>query len=79
MQDELLNSSTIKNVKQTIDGFPEKYKAQAHVRDINLFYLGKGLRERITKDGDSYSVLNSDITFTESAIKEELKANPEKI
>lgn len=77
VQDELRNASTIKNVKQTIERFPEKYKAQAHVRDINLFYLGEGFRERITKDGDSYAVLNSEKTFTEVTIQEELESHPE--
>lgn len=53
------------------------YHAQAHPRDINLFYLQKGSRERIVKENGVYSVLNTDLTFSEEQILLELNQNPQ--
>jgi len=54
------------------------YKSQIYPRDINLFYMGKGIRERIEKKGTIYKVLNTDISFTEKEIFEELDQHPER-
>lgn len=56
----------------------EHYNEQAHVREINLFYLQGSIRERIEQNGDKFIVHNTDITFTASELKEELKAHPER-
>ncbi len=60
--------------KLTALGFPE----QVHPREINLFYIKDGLRERIIKTDDVYTVNNTEITFTESKILSELENNPER-
>lgn len=54
------------------------YKNQIFPREINFFYMVSGVRERIEKIGPIYKVLNTDISFTETAILEELKEHPEK-
>jgi len=55
------------------------YKAPAYVRPINLFYLKDGLRERIERREDgTFEVLNSEITFSEEALKAELEKFPER-
>ncbi len=60
------------------------YKTQVVPREINLFYLGDNLRERIVKNETSqnnennFEVLDTDITFSESEIMELVESNPEK-
>ncbi len=53
------------------------YSGQAYAREINLFYLRPGLRERIVREGDRYRVLNTDYTFTRQELIAELEAHPE--
>ena len=55
-------------------GYPE----QVHPREINLFYIPKGIRERIIREGDDFIVNNTDIRFTEAEIRAELEAHPER-
>jgi bacillithiol biosynthesis cysteine-adding enzyme BshC len=53
------------------------YKIQANPREINLFYLGEGIRERIVKKHSEYRVKNSDIKFTEEELLRDLSEHPE--
>ncbi len=54
------------------------FSPQAHARDINLFYLQEGLRERIVREGNQFKVLNTDLCFNEAQILAELHAHPER-
>ncbi|HET6996733.1 MAG TPA: bacillithiol biosynthesis cysteine-adding enzyme BshC [Chitinophagaceae bacterium] len=54
------------------------YKVQAHPRDINLFYLEKGIRERIVKEGNVYKVQGAALEFSENELLNELKQHPER-
>lgn len=54
------------------------YKSQIYPREINLFYLIKGLRERIEKTENGYAVLNTDLRFSESEIRELVENHPER-
>jgi bacillithiol biosynthesis cysteine-adding enzyme BshC len=54
------------------------YASQIYPRSINLFYLDKGIRERIEQDGDEYVVLNTDLRFTAPALKDLLQEHPER-
>lgn len=53
------------------------FSGQAHARDINLFYLRDGLRERIVLEDGKYAVLNTDYRFTKEELLKELEAHPE--
>jgi bacillithiol synthase len=55
------------------------YKTQVMAREINLFYLDKGLRERIVLENNQYKVLNTQLSFSQNEIDELLAKNPEKI
>ncbi|WP_114491961.1 bacillithiol biosynthesis cysteine-adding enzyme BshC [Candidatus Ulvibacter alkanivorans] len=55
-------------------GYPE----QVHPREINLFYLKENLRERIVQRDDLFFITETDISFTQNEILDELKANPER-
>jgi len=55
------------------------YKGQVFPREINLFYMDDDLRERIEEVNGHYSVLNTDITFSETDLKKLALDSPEKL
>ncbi|WP_299768941.1 bacillithiol biosynthesis cysteine-adding enzyme BshC [uncultured Dokdonia sp.] len=65
---------TAQTASLTSLGYPE----QVHPREINLFYIIKGIRERIIREGDDFVVNNTEIRFTEAEIRSELEAHPER-
>lgn len=54
------------------------FKPQVTPREINIFYLKDGLRDRIVFEKNSYKVLNTELQFSESEILEELNNHPER-
>ena len=54
------------------------YKSQIHPREINFFYLDKGLRERIIKDGEAYHVANTSLRFDKAEMEDLIETSPEK-
>lgn len=54
------------------------YKVQVNPREINLFYLKEGLRERIVKTAEGFAVNDTEIGFSEDGILAELQAYPER-
>jgi len=54
------------------------FNPQIHAREINLFYMQDGLRERIEKQGEHYQVVNQSIRFSETELKTALKNHPER-
>jgi bacillithiol biosynthesis cysteine-adding enzyme BshC len=76
--DDLFNHTPAKIVKATSERLEKYYDAQAYPREINLFYLKDGLRERIEEKNGEYSVLNSQFSFNEQELKNELDTNPER-
>jgi bacillithiol biosynthesis cysteine-adding enzyme BshC len=77
-KDDLLHQQPSDLVSKTIERIDTAgYKVQANPREINLFYLGDGLRERIVKENSAFRVKNSELFFSEKEILSELKAHPE--
>ena len=54
------------------------YKVQVNPREINLFYLHNGLRERIIEREGEYFVHETEIKWSEEEILEELQEFPER-
>lgn len=54
------------------------FKAQAAPREINLFYLSPGSRERIVLENEVYKVLNTNLVFSKAEILEEVEIHPER-
>ncbi|HEX8060927.1 MAG TPA: bacillithiol biosynthesis cysteine-adding enzyme BshC, partial [Cyclobacteriaceae bacterium] len=74
-------------LKQTPKAFVEEknskltgigYHTQVFVRDINFFYLDKGIRVRIEKTANGFDVVDTDIKFSEKEISDLIESNPEK-
>ncbi len=75
---DLLENLSSAAVKTTTDWLSDNYFEQVHARDINLFYIKEGLRERIESDGKVWQVLNTDIRWNRSELLEELQNHPER-
>ncbi len=87
VKNELVTGSCYKLVSRTDEKLVEAgAEPQVHPREINLFYISapdgsdgdKLGRNRIEKKGDKFSVLNTDMIFSEHEITELVKTSPEK-
>jgi len=54
------------------------YKSQIHPREINFFYLDKGLRERIVHEGGTFQIANTSMQYTKAEIEHLIESSPEK-
>lgn len=54
------------------------YGGQAHAREINLFYLQPGRRDRIVYEDGHYGVLDTSLLFTEAEFRAHLREFPER-
>lgn len=57
----------------------QKYTVQVNPREINLFYIDKGLRERIIYKNNRYQIANTSINYTKEEMMELVETQPEKI
>ena len=79
VKEELLQQTSSEKVASSAEQLAaEGYKVQVNPREINLFYLAEGIRERIIKEEDFYIVHETDLRFTEAEILEELENHPER-
>lgn len=74
--DELDNQKTSDLINDTKKKLEEKYKPGVNPREINLFYLSPGSRDRIIKDGIGFSVMNTDQKFTVNQMHSLVETNP---
>lgn len=54
------------------------FKTQASPREINLFYMAQGLRERIVLENETYKVLNTGLVFSKNEMLAEVESHPER-
>ena len=54
------------------------YKTQIYIRGVNLFYLEKGIRTRIEKQGEWFVGVDADLKFSEAEMREMIANSPEK-
>jgi bacillithiol biosynthesis cysteine-adding enzyme BshC len=77
-REDLLQQTPAGVVEKTIEQLSKQYKAQAHPRPINLFYLKDNIRELIELKGEKYEVRNTALSFTKDEILAELTSHPER-
>lgn len=78
-EDDLLHQTASDIVGKTIEKIQDAgYKVQANPREINLFYLDEGKRERIIKKDTSYKVKGTELVFDEKSLLKELADHPER-
>lgn len=78
VKDELLNNTSFTQVSVTNEKLGKYYKIQVNPRELNLFYLKENLRERIVFDNNQFKINNTDLTFTEEEIMDEVSNFPER-
>jgi bacillithiol biosynthesis cysteine-adding enzyme BshC len=76
--DDLFKGIPARLVGEHSDRLAQLYTAQAHPREINLFYLKEGIRERIIEEDGAFVVKETDLRFTPEALEEELSQHPER-
>lgn len=76
LKQDIIENSAYKKVMKTNETLAANYKTQVTPRPINVFYLKDGLRERIIEESGVFKIKNTDISFSEKEILEELKDNP---
>ena len=78
-EDELINQKSSSIVEQSASEMQRcGYKVQAHPREINLFYLLDGSRERIIEKAGVFSTVDGKYSFSREQILEELRSYPER-
>lgn len=79
MEEELLKQVAFKSVEKTSEVLEkEGYAVQVNAREINLFYLQQGLRERILEKEGRYFVHEQDISWSKEELLKLLKQHPER-
>ena len=79
IKNELLVENSFKLINESSKNLHDKgYKIQVTPREINLFYIVEGVRERIVLENNIYIVLNTDFTFTQAEIIAEVDRFPER-
>lgn len=77
--DELLNQSSFKKINETNKKLADVgVQPQVNAREINLFYMDEKERNRIEKQGDKYVVVDTNVSFSQSEILEQVKKSSEK-
>ncbi|MBC9795292.1 bacillithiol biosynthesis cysteine-adding enzyme BshC [Sinomicrobium weinanense] len=80
MQEDLARHTAYQSVSAASEALktvnPE-YGIQVNPREINLFYLQDGLRERIEKNDEGYFVHGTDIKWKEEELLEHLREDPQ--
>jgi bacillithiol biosynthesis cysteine-adding enzyme BshC len=77
LERELLEKISYNEVMRSNSGLEKLYSIQVNPREINLFYLKKGLRERIIEKDGNFMVYGSDISWTRNELLDHLKEHPE--
>jgi bacillithiol biosynthesis cysteine-adding enzyme BshC len=76
---DIVGQHSFKNISATNEALEKAgARIQVNPREINFFYLMDGLRERIVFENGVYKVLNSEISFTETELKQEIGQFPER-
>lgn len=80
VKDELINGNSCKQVNETNQRLLQKgYKPKVNPRELNLFYLKDGFRNRMERMADgTFSVLNTEVNFTDSDVLNEMEIHPER-
>ncbi len=78
MEKELLTQFSSQALQPTLSKLREQYHVQTEGRSINLFYLKDNTRARIEVNNGVYSIVDTNLTFTQKEIIAELHAHPDR-
>lgn len=76
---EIADNSSFKQITKTTKTLTQSgYGEQVHPREINLFYLTKGARERIIEKEGRFYINETALVFTKDELFKELHEHPER-
>ncbi len=75
---ELKEEFVSPSVKKATEILKDEFIVQVNPREINLFYIHEDTRNRIVRSENSYQILNTELSFTQTEILAELKLHPER-
>lgn len=76
---ELTENRSYKEVTKTTEKLTNLgYTEQVHPREINLFYLKKGMRERIIEREGTFYINDTELSFSKDELLKELENHPER-
>lgn len=81
VEKELEQKRSFQKVEQTNEALSKLengYKIQVHPREINLFYLNEGLRERIVEADGTFIVIDTNIRWNKDELLKEVNEHPER-
>ncbi|NAS29764.1 bacillithiol biosynthesis cysteine-adding enzyme BshC [Flavobacteriaceae bacterium R38] len=79
VEEELKNQTSFKTVGPVAKKLGDlSYKIQVNPREINLFYLTSGRRDRIVEENGVYTINETHISFTKEEILKEVQHYPER-
>lgn len=81
IKNDVLHQTAYKKVTEAIGRLQElegDYTIQVNPREINIFYLEEGLRERIVFDGNAYGLAEGDKEWNKESLLKEIEAHPER-
>ncbi len=81
IKDELITKTSFEKVSTSnalLNQVDANYKIQVNPRDINLFYIHDGLRERIVENLGNYRVNGTELIWTKSQLEKEVDTHPER-
>ena len=78
IKQEIFQQTSLNAINQTINSFPKDFEVQANPREINFFYFSKDGRNRIEKHDDFWKVINTNISFKQKELIDEIDHHPEK-
>jgi len=81
VKEDLFKNTSFNEVSKSIqelNNLDKHYKIQVNPREINLFYLKDGLRERIIEKDNQFVINNTEMVFSKEAILLELENHPER-
>lgn len=78
VHNELSQGLCAQAIKRTTDALVQQgYHKQVHPRHINLFYCQEGLRERLIKDSDGFSVDQTAFKFSQDELLKLVESEPQ--
>ena len=76
---DIIEQNSFKNIEATNKQLHDLgVHIQVNPREINFFYLMDGLRERLVFEHDRYHVMNTEISFSEQELRDEINNYPER-
>lgn len=78
MKGEMIEQISSLSIKKNLEFLDANYKVQASPREINLFYIKDAIRERIVYDQDRWTVLKTELSWSENELIDELNSHPER-